>query len=673
LDNDCDGILDEDHIIEDTICGRGVCERTGRKICSSGSVVNTCVPLQPSTAFDTLCNATDEDCDGINDEDFPQLTVLCGDGACRNDGVTICLNGVSGDTCRANEIIGDDSNCDGVDDDCDGQLDESYLTTLTTCGLGICERTGEQTCLNGTPINTCNPGGALPNDTTCNLQDEDCDGRLDEGYPNTPITCGQGVCIQAGLRLCQAGSIIDQCTPGQPTGQDRNCDSLDNDCDSDIDEDYSAIETECGVGACYSNGLLVCTNNGTQNTCDEKAPALNDRTCNGIDDDCNGVDDDGYLTRLVSCGQGVCIRSIYTQCVNGEELDTCIEGLETGVDDDCNQLDDDCDGSSDESYTPEPIVCSEEACVANGELICTTNGFLSTCAVGAVADDDVTCNAIDDDCDGAIDEDYQPPQGENQITCGQGVCFSDQGELVCQNGGITTECAPLMASIPDDNCDGIDDDCDALSDEHYLVQSTCGVGECLSQGEERCVNAQVQDSCVEGSPTPEDLCGDLKDNDCDGSSDEGYENLGIPCTVGIGTCERTGTLICASDLISLVCSVSPGSPVDELCDDLDNDCDTNIDEEIATIGDLCNIQGETGACAQGLLICTNQSIECEGNVSTDEIACDDIDQDCDGTVDEVFVEGYNGLKRPNQGCRGGCKFACVSGVMECRDEDGICD
>ena len=85
------------------------------------------------------------------------------------------------------------------------------------------------------------------------------------------------------------------------------------------------------------------------------------------------------------------------------------------------------------SSPTKPIVCSEEACVANGELICTTNGFLSTCAVGAVADDDVTCNAIDDDCDGAIDEDYQPPQGENQITCGQGVCLST---ALCQAIGI---------------------------------------------------------------------------------------------------------------------------------------------------------------------------------------------------------------------------------------------
>jgi len=87
------------------------------------------------------------------------------------------------------------------------------------------------------------------------------------------------------------------------------------------------------------------------------------------------------------------------------------------------------------------------------------------------------------------------------------------------------------------------------------------------------------DGC-ECLPTTE-VCDGL-DNDCDGGVDENWPSLGNSCTVGVGECRRTGTIVCKSDGSGTECSVSPGSPVSEntntrCSDGLDNDCDGLVD------------------------------------------------------------------------------------------------
>ncbi len=88
--------------------------------------------------------------------------------------------------------------CNGIDDDCDSSIDEDYITTPTTCGVGECSgNTGNLTCQNGIEVDTCDAlAGAVTegpfDDPTCgDSLDNDCDGLTDFNDPDCdqPADC----------------------------------------------------------------------------------------------------------------------------------------------------------------------------------------------------------------------------------------------------------------------------------------------------------------------------------------------------------------------------------------------------------------------------------------------------------------------------------------------------
>ena len=58
-------------------------------------------------------------------------------------------------------------------------------------------------------------------------------------------------------------------------------------------------------------------------------------------------------------------------------------------------------------------------------------------------------------------------------------------------------------------------------------------------------------------------------------------SFGLPCTAGTGACEQPGSFVCV-DIASLVevpsCDAVAGSPVGELCNGVDDNCDGSVDE-----------------------------------------------------------------------------------------------
>ncbi|HZN03201.1 MAG TPA: LamG domain-containing protein, partial [Candidatus Polarisedimenticolia bacterium] len=101
LDNDCDGLVDEDDQSVPTICGSGVCVSTGVTSCVNGVVQDSCIPL-PGAPNDASCNNVDDDCDGLVDEDFVGQPITCGEGVCGATGTTTCAYGQPGVSCQPN-------------------------------------------------------------------------------------------------------------------------------------------------------------------------------------------------------------------------------------------------------------------------------------------------------------------------------------------------------------------------------------------------------------------------------------------------------------------------------------------------------------------------------------------------------------------------------------------
>jgi putative metal-binding protein len=135
---------------------------------------------------------------------------------------------------------------------------------------------------------------------------------------------------------------------------------------------------------------------------------------------------------------------------------------------------------------------------------------------------------------------------------------------------------------PGEVCDGIDNNCNSLIDEDFPnLGAACGagVGQCRASGVYVCAagGSTTQCNAVPGSPAPE-TCDGL-DNDCDGSTDEDFPNLGASCTAGEGQCQRTGVFVCSTGGSTTQCDAVQGNPVQEICDGLDNDCDGSADED----------------------------------------------------------------------------------------------
>ncbi len=73
----------------------------------------------------------------------------------------------------------EDAICDGVDNDCDGDIDEGYFEAVTSCGVGICSAGGLMQCIFGVEVSSCVEGN--PEIEVCDGLDNDCNGVVDEG------------------------------------------------------------------------------------------------------------------------------------------------------------------------------------------------------------------------------------------------------------------------------------------------------------------------------------------------------------------------------------------------------------------------------------------------------------------------------------------------------------
>jgi len=90
-------------------------------------------------------------------------------------------------------------------------------------------------------------------DAICNGIDDNCDGTVDEGYSPTPTSCGVGACAAEGQLVCQAGTLVDTCAPGTPVTE--TCNGLDDNCNGvvdDLDADNDGLN-DCTADKCLGS------------------------------------------------------------------------------------------------------------------------------------------------------------------------------------------------------------------------------------------------------------------------------------------------------------------------------------------------------------------------------------------------------------------------------------
>jgi len=181
-----------------------------------------CVVLDASLfpSNEEMCDLIDNDCDGEVDEEMGHSS--CGQGACHWY-MPVCKNGVP-QVCDPFDGWAPEE-CDGVDNDCDGEVDEELGST--TCGWGLCEHAAPL-CADGEP-QECDPYQGATGEE-CDLLDNDCDGMVDEDLGTT--TCGVGACLH-WVDNCAEGEL-QVCDPMEGASEEV-CDAVDNDCNGETD------------------------------------------------------------------------------------------------------------------------------------------------------------------------------------------------------------------------------------------------------------------------------------------------------------------------------------------------------------------------------------------------------------------------------------------------------
>jgi hypothetical protein len=612
LDDDCDGEVDDG--FPTATCGVGECARTV-ETCVGGVPVS-CSPGAPSAE---VCDGRDNDCNGLVDDAIAPL--VCGVGGCR---VVSPACGDGGVPLSCTPGVPTVEVCNGVDDDCDGTVDNDIFPTTVSCGQGLCARTVPACVDGGAP--TCVPGMGMAE--ACNGLDDNCDGRIDEGcactdgatqpcYTGPAGTRDVGQC-RAGTQTC-AGGQWGTCQ-GQVLPAAEVCDGLDNNCNGPVD-DLPALT--CGIGACRRTAPACA--GGAPNTCTPGLPGT--ETCNGEDDDCDGAVDNGLPD--VSCGVGACTRSA-PACTAGAPS-TCTPGApQTEL---CNGIDDNCNGQIDESFPGQGASCNtgQLGRCAAGTLVCVSGG--TSCARTHEPSAEICGNGVDENCNGIVDD---------PMSCGCDPMIDRDFD----GANECTDCNDLDATIrpgAPETCNGKDDNCNLLIDEGF-DQDGDGFTPCGTRpgGGLDLLRRDCNDNNAYVFPGKTFDCGNAAtpaspnnvDDNCNGYTDE-------TCNCSNADRDGDGFSECTGDCDDRDAARRPGLP--EVCDGKDNDCNA------ATV-DNCGVSQPCGERRQGswqaFLPGTDQckpDLVCASDATTGEMRCGSY---CNQTTGI----GLNDSCAANEGC-----------------------
>jgi hypothetical protein len=557
---------------------------------------------------------------------------------------------------------GASESCNGIDDNCDGNIDEGVQTTYYADMDGdTYGDAGNTTMACSMPegyvadATDCNDADAAVNPAAtevCNGIDDNCDGNNDEGLTFTTYYADAD-----GDTYGDAGSTVSTCD-GAPEG-------------------YVSDATDC-------NDADGAVNPGAT------------EVCNGIDDNCDGNIDEGVQntyyadmdgdtygdagSTTMACSAPEGYVSDATDC---NDADGAVNPGATEV---CNGIDDNCDGNTDEGV--ENTYYADADGDTYGDAGSTTmacsapEGYVSDATDCNDADGAVNpgatevCNGIDDNCDGNTDEGVE----NTYYADADGDTYGDAGSttMACSapEGYVSdaTDCNDADGAVnpgATEVCNGIDDNCDGNTDEG--VQNTyyadadgdtygdAGSTTMACSAPEGYVSDATDCNDADGAVNPgaTEVCNGIDDN-CDGNIDEGLtfttyyadadgDTYGDAAST-VTTCDGApeGYVSDATDCNDADGAVNPGAT--EVCNGIDDNCDGNIDEGVQTTyyadadGDTYGDAGSTTmACSapEGYVADATDCNDADGAVNPGATeVCNGIDDNCDGNTDEGVLTTF---------------------------------
>ena len=513
-----------------------------------------------------ICDGIDNDCDGETDEGLLIELYLDADGdgyGTQEDIIQECavIDGYveqSGDCNDENGTVFPQApeQCDELDNDCDGDIDEDVVSTWYADadgdGFGDPE-TIEECCIQPEGYVENNQDcddidGTIHPDAAeeCDELDNDCDGEIDEevgslwyfdsdldyfGDPNNSILS----CTQPEGYTSMWGDCDDTDSYAYP-GAIEYCDYVDNNCDGVIDEGSAADaliwyadsdgdgfgDSMQTISACELPSGYVADNTDCDDTRSDSNPSAMEY-CDGHDDNCDGVVDedsavdaqDWYLdsdsdgfgdigTTLHQCSQPSGFVLDNTDC-DDARLETNPSAPEY-----CNSIDDNCNGSIDDGAAADASLWYQDLDEdgfgdPNIPLVrCVQpSGYVSD---NTDCDDELFtsnpsaleyCNGVDDNCDGSIDE---------QGAIGMGTYYVD-----ADGDGYGSSSSVNLCS---------------LASGYSANSSDCNDG-----------NSGI-------SPGASEICGNTTDENCNGQYSESCPQTYYGCG-GPGALQPGSTLSCS--------------------------------------------------------------------------------------------------------------------------------
>ena len=552
--------------------------------------------------------------------------------------------------------------CDGLDNDCDGEVDEGVLTVsfLDDDGDGFGDPDAPQeacgTAEGAAPnANDCDDSDAavFPGATeVCNGIDDDCDLETDEGVTLTAYTDADGDGFgdpSTQVQVCALGSgqaLVDgDCDDDDPDAWPDNpevCDETDNDCDGDVDEGvtttyYQDLDGD-GWGG-FSGTTEGCTvpvgYAADPGDCDDSSPAFHP---GATEDDCTDPNDyncDGSVAYADADADG------WAACQDCDDSEADVRPDATEI---CNSIDDDCDGAIDDADTDVDLstattwygdsdgdgygsaaVSTLSCAVPSGSVALGTDCDDTAAAIHPGATE--VCDDTDNDCDGAVDD------ADSSVDVTTGTTFYTDAD----GDGYGTPASSVQACEAPSGTVTSDADCD--------------------------------DTDPTISPAAIEVC-DTTDNDCDGHIDDAdadvtgqatwyvdadADGYGTSATAQAACFQPSGYVGNTSDCDDGSASISPAAQ--EICNSIDDDCDGAVDDADGSV-DLST--GSTfyrdadgdgyGTASSSITACAvsggyaSSTSDCDdGDSATHPGAsetCDGDDNDCDGGYDEALSCAY---------------------------------